>query len=126
MTSGPTDRNVGSWHRPGSRWLAGLLFGCLLPLGLAQARTDNVEARHQLQLCFCSSLVLHTLADLRAHQMRVNSVCRPVQAPRFTALFPSFLTLLTSVWSVAHDMSVMSRRGPPRTPVSLPTYISLL
>ncbi|MCW4151671.1 hypothetical protein OM427_19300 [Halomonas sp. 18H] len=95
---------------PGRWWLAGLLVGCLLPAGLAQAEWRATE--RVVQMCILAPAVMRASSQLRARRRAVfRWPSRPAGDDDDT---PSALphqprAPLCSV--AAHD--VLTRRGPP-------------
>ncbi|WP_456267537.1 hypothetical protein M1D97_09675 [Kushneria sp. AK178] len=93
-------------------WLAGILIGCLLPMGMAETRFDGATAR-LIRICF------HLPEHIRAESRRRYRLRRLVV--RFWSL-PAALTVIVRTvlparpWlgmAAGHD--VLSRRGPPST-----------
>lgn len=87
-------------------WLAGLLVGCLLPAGLAQA--DGVRlVERVVQICWLAPAVIRAESRRQASRRRWRPLRRwrrrllPHPLPRRVPLAPS----------AAHD--VLTRRGPP-------------
>ncbi|WP_168014279.1 hypothetical protein [Halomonas salinarum] len=88
-------------------WLAGLLVGCLLPAGLAQA--DGVRlVERVVQICWLAPAVIRAESRRQASQRR----WRPKRhwRPRRSSITPLPRNDLR-VPAAAHD--VLTRRGPP-------------
>ncbi|WP_121173316.1 hypothetical protein [Kushneria sinocarnis] len=91
-------------------WLAGLLIGCLLPIGLGQARFELVTDR-LFRICF------HTPAAIRAvSRRRVAQRCRRFPLRRQP---PSCCRLISPRRAAMHVLPMtagsdcLCRRGPP-------------
>ncbi|WP_108843817.1 hypothetical protein ACUN8C_06615 [Kushneria sp. Sum13] len=93
-------------------WLAGILIGCLLPIGMADARLDGTAAQ-LIRICF------HSPEHIRAESRRRYRLRRLVL--RVWCLPVTLFDVVRAVLPVrpwlgmptGHD--VLSRRGPPST-----------
>ncbi|WP_458527347.1 hypothetical protein [Onishia taeanensis] len=87
-------------------WLAGLLVGCLLPAGLAQA--DGVRlVERVVQICWLAPAVIR--AESRRQASRRH--WRPLRRWRLRLSPQPLPPWVPRVPAVAHD--VLTRRGPP-------------
>ncbi|SEM73252.1 hypothetical protein [Halomonas caseinilytica] len=105
--SAPSRRPRGA---PARWWLAGLLVGCLLPAGLAQAEWRPVE--RVVQMCIlapalirASSRQLQARRRSRRRWLSRMAPCRPVGQPLPVVCREPLRAV------AAHD--VLTRRGPP-------------
>lgn len=96
-------------RRPARWWLAGLLVGCLLPAGLAQA--DGLRhAERIVQICILAPALIRASSRLQARRRAL--VRWPVEPVRLAPPAPlPFLPWPQRRATAAHD--VLTRRGPP-------------
>ncbi|MDN3525483.1 hypothetical protein QWY79_09405 [Halomonas sabkhae] len=95
---------------PARWWLAGLLVGCLLPAGLAQAEWRPVE--RVVQMCILAPALIRASSQLQARRRsRCRWPARQRKHLRDTARPLPARRCLPLRAVAAHD--VLTRRGPP-------------
>ncbi|OHV12376.1 hypothetical protein BH688_06140 [Kushneria phosphatilytica] len=91
-------------------WLAGLLIGCLLPIGLGQARTELVTDR-LFRICFHTPAAIRAVSRRRAVQRRRGYPLRRLPTS-LRRLIPPRLAAMHLLPMTA-DSDCLCRRGPP-------------
>lgn len=90
-------------------WLAGLLVGCLLPVGLASVESPRLPERIA-QICILAPALMRARC-LREARRRAR-LRWPLPRPAVAAV-PALRVLPVPRWAAALD--VLTRRGPPRS-----------
>lgn len=107
MTQPCASPSLGASRRRSRWWLAGLLVGCLLPVGLVAADGGRLMVR-VVQVCWLAPAAIRAESRRQARRARWQPPRRPGLLSRRARPRPSSPPRR---WIAALD--VLSRRGPP-------------